>query len=73
MTTLTTKHTSFLSTLLSPVVVWTHLTKLNGLAQQRAALRKLDTDRLCDLGLSRSQADAEASRPLWDAPHTWRC
>ncbi len=41
------------------------------LIQQRRALRSLPEERLHDLGLSRSQAEREASRPLWDAPEHW--
>ncbi len=40
--------------------------------RQRAALRRLDTRALEDIGLTRSEADAEASRPFWDVPATWR-
>lgn len=36
--------------------------------QQRRALALLDDSRLADLGLTRAQARAEASRPFWDAP-----
>lgn len=41
------------------------------LYRQRAALRRLDDHQLADLGLSRSEAEAEARRPLWDAPRHW--
>lgn len=41
-------------------------------SRQRAALRRLDDQALFDLGLSRAEADAEASRPFWDVPQTWR-
>ncbi len=40
--------------------------------RQRAALKRLDSDALADLGLTRTEADAEAARPFWDVPHTWR-
>ena len=41
------------------------------LHRQRAALRRLDAQALADIGISRAQADAEANRPLWDAPAHW--
>lgn len=40
--------------------------------RQRRALANLDDDRLADIGLSRTEAEAEASRPIWDVPAHWR-
>lgn len=40
--------------------------------RQRQALRGLDDRRLADIGLTARQADAEAHRPFWDVPATWR-
>lgn len=54
---------SFTATLARYLDVW----------RQRQALKAMDQSRLDDLGLSRSQADAEAHRAIWDAPETWRC
>jgi uncharacterized protein YjiS (DUF1127 family) len=42
------------------------------LTQSRKALRKLDDHLLRDIGLTRAEAEAEASRPVWDAPLHWR-
>ncbi len=39
---------------------------------QRRALRELDRAALDDLGLTIAQAQAEADRPFWDVPATWR-
>jgi len=39
--------------------------------RQRVALRKLDETTLNDLGLTRTQRDIEAARPLWDVPQNW--
>lgn len=39
---------------------------------QRKALSRLDDLALADLGLSRDAAQAEAARPIWDVPATWR-
>ncbi|MFT5648714.1 MAG: hypothetical protein ACI9TZ_000179, partial [Yoonia sp.] len=32
---------------------------------------KLDTQQLCDVGISAKQAAAEADRPVWDVPAHW--
>ncbi|MFK7876608.1 MAG: DUF1127 domain-containing protein [Paracoccaceae bacterium] len=40
--------------------------------RQRAALKRLEDSELVDLGISRTDADAEANRPFWDVPNTWR-
>ncbi len=38
---------------------------------QRRALAQLDDTLLDDIGVSRRDAEAEARRPLWDAPSHW--
>ncbi|SFT46440.1 DUF1127 domain-containing protein [Sedimentitalea nanhaiensis] len=48
------------------------LVRALGLWRQRRALRRLDAKSLCDIGITRAQAEAEARRPLWDAPANWR-
>lgn len=40
--------------------------------RQRRALARLDDAALFDLGLTRSEADQEANRPIWDVPAIWR-
>lgn len=52
--------------------VLSYLLGLYALRRQRRALAALDAYRLADLGLSEEQAQAEAARPLWDAPSHWR-
>ncbi len=47
------------------------LLNMIGLARQRRALARLDDHMLDDIGVSRSQARAEAERPIWDAPDCW--
>ena len=42
------------------------------LSRQRRALARLDARALDDIGVSRSQAEAEARRPPSDAPDSWR-
>lgn len=39
---------------------------------QRRALARLSDAHLCDIGLSRKQANREAKRPIWDVPANWR-
>ncbi|MCA3436815.1 MAG: DUF1127 domain-containing protein [Rhodobacter sp.] len=41
------------------------------LHRQRKLLAKLDDRTLQDIGISRSEALAEAKRPVWDVPPTW--
>lgn len=38
---------------------------------QRARLADLDASRLADIGLTPTEAGAEAARPLWDVPRHW--
>ncbi|MEY1556285.1 DUF1127 domain-containing protein [Yoonia sp. R2331] len=45
--------------------------KLIALHKQRKALARMDDAQLHDLGLTFAEAQAEASRPLWDVPATW--
>ncbi len=40
--------------------------------QQRLALKALDAEQLCDLGLTAKQAHEEANLPVWDVPDHWR-
>lgn len=48
------------------------LSDMIALSRQRAELAALDTDRLADLGLSRTDARNEARRKPWDVPAHWR-
>jgi len=40
--------------------------------RQRRALAALNDAALADIGVTRTQARAEARRPLWDVPQHWR-
>ena len=40
--------------------------------RQRTALARLDDALLADIGLSARAAMAEAHRPFWDVPASWR-
>ncbi len=51
--------------------VWSWLVSLTALRAQRRQLASLDDHILRDIGISREDAEAEASRPLWDAPRHW--
>ncbi len=42
------------------------------LRRSRRRLTTLDDHILRDIGLTRAQAQAEADRPIWDAPAHWR-
>ncbi len=48
------------------------ITQIVATQSQRRALRKLDSAALTDLGLTYADAKAEADRPFWDVPATWR-
>ncbi|SHI94121.1 Uncharacterized conserved protein YjiS, DUF1127 family [Ruegeria lacuscaerulensis ITI-1157] len=41
-------------------------------ARQRRALGRLDERALRDIGVTRSQAEAEAARPIWDVSEYWQ-
>ena len=49
------------------------LSTLLGLYKQRRSLAGMDPQRLSDIGVTRTEADAEAKRPVWDVPGHWRC
>ncbi len=40
--------------------------------RERNDLKELDPHLLKDIGVSASEAQAEANRPVWDAPHRWK-
>ncbi|WP_050927595.1 DUF1127 domain-containing protein [Aestuariivita boseongensis] len=48
------------------------LVSLLDLWRTRRQLKSLDDRALADIGLTRREADAEAARPVWDVPATWR-
>ena len=45
---------------------------LLSLRRQRQTLARLDDRALKDIGITREQAEAEASRSIWDAPEFWQ-
>ncbi len=48
------------------------LSTVLALRRQRRDLARLDNRLLEDIGLSADRARAEAARPVWDVPPTWR-
>jgi len=42
------------------------------LKRQRSSLAQLDDRALKDIGVTRSEANIEASRYIWDAPDFWQ-
>ncbi|WP_371226832.1 DUF1127 domain-containing protein [Roseovarius sp. 2305UL8-3] len=47
------------------------LMTLFSIARERRALSQLNADQLRDIGVSAHNAEAEARRPIWDAPDMW--
>lgn len=47
------------------------ITHALALRRSRARLATLDAHLLDDIGLDRKTAEAEANRPIWDAPASW--
>lgn len=48
------------------------LSAMRAAYRQRVALAALDAKALHDIGITRDMAEAEASRPVWDVPPSWR-
>lgn len=48
------------------------LDAMASLWRQRRALASLDDRALNDIGVTRDAARAEAARPVWDVPASWR-
>ncbi|NBZ88666.1 DUF1127 domain-containing protein [Stagnihabitans tardus] len=51
---------------------WSGLVRALTLHRSRRGLAALDDHMLRDIGLTRAEAEAEAERPLWDAPGHWQ-
>ena len=60
-----------------PLAAWlrgtvaTRVMNALALRRQRRHLARLEPHLLADIGLSRTEALAEAHRPMWDAPDHW--
>ncbi|MFV1492758.1 hypothetical protein VWX97_17545 [Phaeobacter sp. JH18-32] len=53
---------SFFATVAQRLAIW----------RERRMLATLDQSALDDMGISKTEAQAEARRPIWDAPSSWR-
>jgi uncharacterized protein YjiS (DUF1127 family) len=53
-----------------PIALW--LRRALSVQRQRARLATLDDRMLRDIGLTRAEAEAEATRPAWDVPSNWK-
>ena len=51
---------------------WRLIATLVALRRQRRALGRLEDHMLADIGLTPDRARAEAARPVWDVPPSWR-
>ena len=56
---------------LAPVRFLSRALGFAALSRSRYSLARLDDRLLCDIGVTRAEAMAEASRPAWDAPSHW--
>ena len=54
-----------------PLGLVARIAQMAALYTQRKELAAFDAHQLDDLGLTRDAADAEAARPVWDAPYHW--
>ncbi len=72
MTMISTSHGAHRTGHLSRFSVLATIARLHGTWRQRQSLKALDETALRDIGVTRAQADAEANRPVWDAPDNWR-
>ena len=52
--------------------IFMRLKQVHDAWRQRRALARMDDAALADIGKTRTQALAEARRPLWDVPQHWR-
>ena len=48
------------------------ISQMAAVRRQRRKLRSLEEHLLDEIGLTQSQADAEAKRSVWDVPAHWR-
>ncbi|MGL4309267.1 MAG: DUF1127 domain-containing protein [Paracoccaceae bacterium] len=55
-----------------PVGVMKYLFRLIAIRSHRRRLKDMPDELLNDIGLTRDQARAEAARPVWDVPASWK-
>ena len=68
MTAMTCTNVAPRKTSLSPFAWVAHAMEAR---RERKALARLDGKALSDIGLTKSQAHREATRPIWDVPDHW--
>ncbi|MDA8585243.1 hypothetical protein N9L47_03135 [Rhodobacteraceae bacterium] len=51
--------------------VFRRMLTVHAIWRERRALNAMDHHRLADMGLTKTDAAREASRPAWDAPERW--
>lgn len=56
----------------APGSLWSRIDSALSLHRSRTRLAALDDRLLADIGLDRARAEAEAARPVWDAPNAWK-
>lgn len=56
---------------LVPLAVLGMVTTALSISRERRALESLDDHLLRDIGVSRTDAEKETKRPVWDAPNRW--
>ena len=59
-------------TLRRPTGIFAKVSALLALFSERRRLADMPDHMLNDLGITRSEAEAEARRPIWDSPSHWR-
>ncbi|WP_232829362.1 DUF1127 domain-containing protein [Tropicimonas sp. IMCC34043] len=64
-------HTAGMHRGFNPLGIISYVRNLRVLARQRRELAMMDDHMLQDIGVSRFEAESEATRPLWDVPHFW--
>lgn len=52
--------------------IWPSISSIFALVRSRRALRALTAEQLLDVGITAEDAQAEARRPVWDAPASWK-
>jgi uncharacterized protein YjiS (DUF1127 family) len=65
-------HAARLALAVSPLRLFRVIGRGAALVRSRHALARLDDHLLRDIGLTRHEAEEEASRAPWDAPPHWR-
>lgn len=60
------------SRLHGPIGIMKYLSRLIAVRNHRRLLKDMPDEVLNDIGVTRDQARAEAARPIWDVPASWK-